>query len=216
MATSSLYYYYLTVFDYSAGTLGAANRFETTSTSDKNYVGCGIAHYADNRFILAYIDSSTPEYANVAVCEVSGTDVTIGTLYATSAAPYRSIYAYNLRVSPIGFSDIAVIYMSGNVEHIDYFKVSDMSLTLNKSIKPFSTGTPASQVASPIAMVGSRAVAFTNESGGYPIYGKSTEAVVIDFNIKVTPSNGVIEGITRTKVYNTVKGEVWTLSKEAF
>lgn len=205
--------YYLNVFDYSTKTLGSTLNFGGGSD---NTIECDIVGYDDSRFVVTYLDSTNTKSAYVAVGTVSGNTATIGEKFATSAFPADSDYSFCLNVAKLKYSYVAVSYVvkSSYVATIDLYKIADNKLELVSTLSPFGTTKISYYGLSKPVTAGNNALFFASKEASITasIDGASTEAVVIDYGVKAVPATTVIEGITRTKVYESVTGEVWTLN----
>lgn len=166
------------------------------------YTTGDLRRISSSEFALAFLDGSK---ASLLVGNVNDGVITVGTAVQSSASAFRYMTITQPEVGVLAHSYLQDL-TSKFYYILDVYRIhADGTLTLLNTLKPFgdvSMDRLYSQVI--VQSIGGKMLSAVDK-------GSTVESVVVDYGTKVVPATSAIEGITRTKAYENVRGDVWVL-----
>lgn len=157
---------------------------------------------SDTKYAVAALISTK---VSVCVCTVDGDVITASDAVTSSVSAFKYI-----ALAENESGSLAVSYLQATSSkyycYLNIFKVAaDGALTLTDTQTPYGS-VSMDRLYSEIILqpVGYKMLSAVDK-------GSTIESVIIEHGSKVYRATGTIEGITRTKVYENVTGEVWVL-----
>ena len=181
---------------------GAATMGTTVAAGSFGDYNCGkVVCFSGKRFALAFLTSTK---VSVLGGMVDGDVITVGTAASSSNNGFK--YLALAKLDPC---TVAIAYLQDLTSkyycYLNAFRIAGVTATLLDTQQPFGA-VSMDRLYSDVILrpVGDRLLAVVDK-------GTTIESIIVDYTVKATKATSAIEGITRAKLSETVKGDVWVL-----